>query len=111
MFRKQYHHISPDNIIDFLVLDREFPRAIHYCLVQAQESLHALSGTPAGTFRNPAEQHMGQLRAELAYIGMQQILNQGLHEFLDALQTKLNLIGDGIFETFFALRPIGGTER
>lgn len=111
MFRKQYHHISPDNIIDFLVLDREFPRAIHYCLVQAQESLHALSGTPAGTFRNPAEQHMGQLRAELAYIGVQQILHQGLHEFLDALQTKLNLIGDGIFETFFALRPIGGTER
>ena len=111
MFRKQYHHISPDNIIDFLVLDREFPRAIHYCLVQAQESLHALSGTPAGTFRNPAEQHMGQLRAELAYIGVQQVLNQGLHEFLDALQTKLNLTGDGIFETFFALRPIGGTER
>ncbi len=111
MFRKQYHHISPDNIIDFLVLDREFPRAIHYCLVQAQESLHALSGTPAGTFRNPAEQHLGQLRAELAYIGVQQILHQGLHEFLDTLQTKLNLIGDGIFETFFALRPIGGTER
>lgn len=111
MFRKQYYHISPDNIIDFLVLDREFPRAIHYYLVQAQESLHALSGTPAGTFRNPAEQHLGQLRAELAYIGVQQILHQGLHEFLDALQTKLNLIGDGIFETFFALRPIGGTER
>ncbi len=111
MFRRQYHQISPDNIIDFLVLDREFPRAIHYCLAQAQDSLHALSGTPAGTFRNPAEQHLGQLRAELAYIGVKQILNQGLHEFLDALQTKLNLIGDGIFETFFALRPIGGTER
>ena len=66
---------------------------------------------PAGTFQNTAEQHLGQLRAELAYIGVQQILHQGLHEFLDALQTKLNLVGDGIFETFFALRPIGGTER
>lgn len=66
---------------------------------------------PAGRFRNPAEQHLGQLRVELAYIGVQQILHQWLHEFLDALQTKLNLIGDGIFETCFALRPIGGTER
>lgn len=108
MYRRRHHDITPDRIVDFLLLDREFPRAIHYCLLKADESLHAISGTPLGTFRNPAEQYLGQLRADLAYTRVQEIITDGLHEFLDALQTKLNLVGDGIYATFFALRPIGG---
>lgn len=107
MYRKRYHHLTPDHIVDFLLLDREFPRSIHYCLMKADESLHAISGTPVGTFRNPAEQHLGQLRAELAYAQVEDIISMGLHEFLDAFQTKLNTVGESIFATFFALQPIG----
>jgi uncharacterized alpha-E superfamily protein len=77
-------------------------------LIKADESLHAVSSTPIGTFCNPAEQHLGQLRAELAYAQVDNIIRAGLHEFLDAFQTKLNLVGDNIFTTFFALQPIGG---
>ena len=40
---------------------------------------------------------------------VQDIIATGLHEFVDAFQTKLNIVGDSIFATFFALRPIGGT--
>jgi uncharacterized alpha-E superfamily protein len=109
MYRKRHQHLTPDRIVDFLLLDREFPRSIHYCLIKADESLHAISGTPVGTFRNPAEQYLGQLRAELAYAQVQDIISIGLHEFLDAFQTKLNVVGDSIFVTFFALQPIGGT--
>ena len=108
MYRKRHHHITPNLVVDFLLLDRDFPRSVHHCLIEADESLHAISGTPLGAFRNLAEQHLGQLRAELAYTEVQQILDRGVHEFVDAFQTKLNLVGDGIFATFFATRPIGG---
>jgi uncharacterized alpha-E superfamily protein len=57
-------------------------------------------------YRNPAEQRLGQLRAELAYTDTRQIIARGLHEFLDAFQTKLNQVDQCIFDTFFALRPI-----
>ncbi|HJY80378.1 MAG TPA: alpha-E domain-containing protein [Candidatus Binatia bacterium] len=107
MYRKRYHHLTPDHIVDFLLLDREFPRSIHYCLIKADESLHAVSDSPVGTFRNPAEQYLGQLRAELAYAHVQDIITGGLHEFLDAFQTKLNVVGDSILATFFALQAIG----
>ncbi len=109
MYRKRYHHLTPDHIVDFLLLDREFPRSMHYCLIKADESLHAVSGSPVGTFRNPAEQYLGQLRAELAYAHVQDVIGAGLHEFLDAFQTKLNVVGGSILATFFALQPIGGT--
>jgi uncharacterized alpha-E superfamily protein len=112
MYRKRYGRIAPDRVVDFLLLDREFPRAVHSCLIGAEESLHAISGTPVGTFRNSAEQRLGQLRSELGFARVDDILAGGLHEFLDALQLKLNAVGDAIHETFFALRPIGaGADR
>lgn len=109
MYRKRHGHIAPEQIVEFLVLDHEFPRSIHHCLTAANDSLHAISGTPAGMYRNPAEQRLGQLRAELAYADTEHIIKRGLHEFLDGFQTKLNLVDQSIFDTFFALRPIGAS--
>jgi uncharacterized alpha-E superfamily protein len=107
MYRKRHGHIAPEQIVEFLVLDHEFPRSIHHCLTAANESLHAISGTPVGMYRNPAEQRLGQLRAELAHADTKQIIELGLHEFLDGFQTKLNLVDQCIYDTFFALRPVG----
>ena len=106
MYRKRFQQISPDRIVEFLVLDREFPRAIHFGLVSAQASLHAISGTPIGTFGNEAEKHFGRVCAELNYIQVREIINRGLHEFLDDIQVRLNLIGDAIHSSFFALQPV-----
>lgn len=106
MYRKRYGHIVPEQILEFLVLEHEFPRSIHYCLTRSNDSLHAISGTPIGMYRNPAEQRLGQLRAELAYSDTRQIISQGLHEFLDAFQSKLNLVDRAIFDTFFAIRMV-----
>ena len=50
MYRQRHGRISPANVVKFLVLDREFPRAVLHCLTQANESLHAISGTPPGSF-------------------------------------------------------------
>lgn len=111
MYRKKYGALTPREIIDFAVLDTEFPRAIQYCVVEAEESLHLISGTPMGKFRNAAEKRMGRLHAELAYTQVDEILQQGLHGFLDGLQSKLNAVGEAIDETFFALRPVEVAAR
>lgn len=107
MYRQKHGRISPHPVVDFLVLDRHFPRAIHYCLARAEESLHAISGTPIGSFGNIAERRLGQLRSELAYARVEEIITGGLHEFLDNLQTKVNLVGDAIYATFLTLRKVG----
>jgi len=104
MYRKRHGRMSPDRIVEFLLLEREFPRAIQSCLRAARESVHAISGTPAGMFRNPAEQLLGELCSELAYAQVDDIVANGLHEYLDRLQTRMNLVGAGIRETFFAGR-------
>ena len=32
MYRKRYGRIAPDRIVEFLLLDREFPRSVRYCI-------------------------------------------------------------------------------
>jgi len=105
-YRQQYGRVSPIRVVEFLLLDREFPRSIHYCLTQADASLHAISGTPLATFDNAAERRIGQLRAEFDFTRVSEVMNSGLHEFIDRFQTNLNDAGGAIFETFFAKRPI-----
>jgi uncharacterized alpha-E superfamily protein len=104
MYRKRHGRLSPRAVVEFLLLDREFPRAIHYCLLTARDSLHAISGTPLGTFRHPPEKLLGQLCSDLSFTSVDEIVNSGLHEYLDELQTKMNQVAAGIFETFFALK-------
>jgi uncharacterized alpha-E superfamily protein len=110
MYRKRHGRLSPRGIVEFLLLDHEFPRAIRFCLDAARSSLHAISGTPMGTFRTAPEKLLGQLCSDLAYAQVDDILNNGLHEYLDELQTKINRVDVGVFETFLA-RKIPATNR
>jgi len=104
MYRKRHGRISPRCVVEFLLLDREFPRAIQFCLLAARDSLHAISGTPLGTFRYPAEKLLGQLCSDLSFADVDEIIQWGLHEYLDELQTKVNHLGAGIHDTFFAFK-------
>ena len=73
-------------MIDFLVLDRCFPRSIRYCVGGAERSLHAITGTPDGGFGNRAEQELGKLRSGLDFTSIDDIITPGLHEFIDDIQ-------------------------
>jgi uncharacterized alpha-E superfamily protein len=105
MYRKRHRGIDPHRVVGFLILDRHFPRSIMHCVNATNDSLHAISGAPNGTFWNSAEKHMGQLRSELAYTTMGDIMSIGLHEFLDSLQSKLNGVGQAIHDSFIELEP------
>ena len=108
MYRKRgQHRITPKGVAKFLILDQEFPRSIQFCLLQVERSLHQITGTPTGTWTNPVERALGRLRSELDYLTIEEIIQSGLHEFLDHLQQQMNGVGDKIFETFFALDPVG----
>jgi len=110
MYRKHSKQINPFKVADFLLLNRDFPRSVHSCLSRAAVSLHAITGSSRDAFSNKAEQRFGRLLAELNYTQIDEIIQEGLHEFLDKLQTRLNRIDDAVFETFFTLRPLTGSS-
>ncbi|MEO0801151.1 MAG: alpha-E domain-containing protein [Cyanobacteria bacterium J06642_2] len=107
MYRKRgQHRITPTGVAEYLILDRTFPRSILFCLLQVESSLHTITGCGFGTWSNPAERALGKLRAELEFTTIEDIIDRGLHEFLDRLQQQANHIDSEIYQTFFAFQPI-----
>jgi uncharacterized alpha-E superfamily protein len=45
----------------------------------------------------------------LDFCDLDDCMSGGVHEFLDQFQAQLNRVGEAIFETFFAPRPIHNT--
>jgi len=105
MYRRRYGRLDHSLVMTFLVLDKLFPRSIRHCLDKAKESLCAIVDTPSDSAGTRPERLLGRLVAEYEYALIDEIFDQGIHQHLDALQSKLNDVGAAIHETFFATRP------
>jgi uncharacterized alpha-E superfamily protein len=111
MYRRSHGRISPHKVIDFLLLDRQFPRSVRYCVGGAEDSLHAITGTPDGMFGNRAEQELGRLRSELDFTSIDDIIEAGLHEFIDDVQLRVNRTGEAIYKSFCAADSANGQRQ
>lgn len=110
MYRKKNHVITPNKVVEYLLLDAKFPRSVRYCLSKGERSLHAITGAPIGSWTNGAERELGKLNAELLYADTVEILTRGLHEYIDDLQQRVNYVGNSVHDTFFAMKPVDGDE-
>lgn len=102
MYRKKYGKLSSASIAEFLILDREFPRSILACLIIAEQSLITLSGSSVG-FSNDAQKKLGALRSQLEFTDINDIIDKGMHMYLDDIQGKLNKISSAIYSSFFVI--------
>ena len=100
MYRQRHGAISPPNIVEFLLLDDQFPRAVRYCIDAADNALHTITGSPPGRYSCTTERRMGLLRSELDFGRVDAILTQGLHEWVDSLQLRLNRVDECFYEDF-----------
>lgn len=105
MYRREHGRIESRNVADFLILNRHFPRSMRFGVVKAFDSLRSITGSAQGTFTNRVEQLLGRLRSELDYATIGDIVDHGLHEFIDDFQHRLNDIGIAVQEQFCTTRP------
>ena len=110
MYRRKYGRINPSDIAEFLIMDREFPRAVYFCIKSAGESLRAIAGSPLNASQYPSEQSMGILQDSLDGTAVDSVLDTGLHEYLDGLQLKMNAIGTALRDDFFSGRVSQQTQ-
>jgi uncharacterized alpha-E superfamily protein len=106
MYRKaqQLHRLDPQAIASFLLLDRNFPRSAYFCIQAAEKSLYEIMGNAVGTWSKPVDRSFSKLRADLSYVLIEEVMETGLHEFLERLQRRIDQLDDLMFNTFFALQ-------
>jgi uncharacterized alpha-E superfamily protein len=103
-YRKRFGRIAPARVVELLLLERQFPRAVSYALTKAERSLHAITGAPIGAGETSAERRVGRLRGELERADVGALFAGGLDAYLGALQTDLDGVGEAIHDTFFEAR-------
>jgi uncharacterized alpha-E superfamily protein len=101
-FRKNRRgQINAERVIDYLILDEHFPRSIRYAIIQAEEAVRAITRDRDHHFSNPPSRSLGRLRADFDYTVIKDIIDFGLHEWIDKLQSTINSIHGDIEKTFF----------
>ncbi|MCC5842366.1 MAG: alpha-E domain-containing protein [Opitutales bacterium] len=111
-FHRQYvGEVQARNVAEFLVLSRPFPRSMRFCLRLIDQNIRAIAGTPEGLFTNEPEQLAGRLRSEVVYTSVDEIIREGLHQYLDRLQRRLIDIHQSLYRTFFELPQIDIAEE
>ena len=92
--------LHPRLVAEFLLLNEDFPRSVRFCLRETNRALRRISGVSEGRFVNEAEKLAGRLDAELQFTTIEEIFDFGLHTYLDEFQTKLNAIGEALFNAY-----------
>ena len=106
MYRQRYGAITPDRVAAFLILDPDFPRSLAHCLVRAERSLLSIvHPTDPPPRVNLAQRKIGRLRSSLEFGDVNEMIDLGLHEYLDAFQDKLNDIDVALNGAFFQFEP------
>ncbi|MBV9947409.1 MAG: alpha-E domain-containing protein [Myxococcales bacterium] len=104
MYRKRHGRIAYHTVLEFLILEKTFPRSVRYCLNEGCRSLRSVTGSPPDAGDSLPERCLGRLSAEYEYGSVEEFVAEGLHQHFDRLQSKLNEIGAAIAQTFFAVR-------
>jgi uncharacterized alpha-E superfamily protein len=99
--------LLPGPVTEYLLLDRQFPRAVLFCLNRAADALAAVAPPSRGRDRLDAPARLlGRLKADLAYLDIGEVLGDGLRQFLDGMQSRLRQVGDEVTRTCFNTRVI-----
>jgi len=97
--------IVPWKVVEFLLFSEEFPRAIRFCLQRVDNFLHLLAGTNKGEYKSEEERVFGRMLSEMNFMRIEDVMNSGLHQYLESIQTSLDRMDDFIHRAFMEHPP------
>ncbi len=97
VYRKAYRDvITPERVAELLILRSDMPRSLHFCLNGVVKNLDLIENS----LSLETQRQAGMLHALLHYARIEDILEQGLHEWLTDFMDRIYLLGNGISRDF-----------
>lgn len=105
-YRKQVKTLLPATAAQFLLLDRDFPRSVIFCVNSVHDALRRIhsaqtSGQRGDHMENPALRTAGRLSSELTYLELNDVLRRGVRPYLAQTLDRMHTLGDDITRSFF----------
>lgn len=97
VYRKVYRDvITPARVAELLMLRLDMPRSLHACTRGVVRILEAIKNEQS----TETERLAGMLHAHIHYARIDDILKQGLHEYLTDFMDRIYELGEGIARDF-----------
>ena len=92
--------ITPERILEFLLLDPEFPHSLRFAIDSLQEALAAIQQQSGKRRADELQRHAGKLSSTLAFASVDEILDQGVITYLRSIQQQCNAIHQTIYQLY-----------
>lgn len=102
-YRKVYRNvITPERVAEFLILRGDMPRSLLACMEEVVATLNEVSNQAS----TDTERFAGKLHAELRFDRIDDILREGLHDYLTKFLERMFELGNRVSRDF--LVPLAG---
>jgi uncharacterized alpha-E superfamily protein len=92
--------LTPDRILEFLLLDPEFPHSLRFSIDSMQQALEAIDRESGGIRTEPLQRIAGKVQASLAYSSVEEIFEQGVVPYLHRIQHQCSEIHDTMYNLY-----------
>jgi uncharacterized alpha-E superfamily protein len=93
--------VEAEKVVEFLVLDRLFPRSVYAALAQAEACLTELDPSAGRSgYEDEARRLLGRARTDLEFRVTSDLVDQ-LPDLLDSLQQTCHAVGDAVSRRYF----------
>ncbi len=94
--------LRPERIAEFLLLNAEFPHSVRYSVDKVKASLDAVAAVTDGRKAARVNRLAGRLTAALSYGQIDEIVEGGLHAYLDDIRRQFDQLHTAIQQTYIA---------
>jgi uncharacterized alpha-E superfamily protein len=92
--------LAPDWILEFLLLDENFPHSLRFSIDAMQHALEAVQNVSGGTRSDKLSRISGRLRATLSYSSVEEIMGGDVVMYLREIQMQCREIHIAIYELY-----------
>ncbi len=92
--------VEAEHVVEFLLLQPDFPRSVRFCLEAAARALSAIEGTAPGRKLSRVDRVLGQVLSDLTFCDLDQILQGDLHAFLGTVQERCGQVSRAVQDQY-----------
>ena len=92
--------LTPEQILEFLLLDVEFPHSLRFSIDAMQHALEAISRTTGALRTEELARLGGKLQASLAYTSADDLMGKSLVPYLRNIQQQCSAIHNAIYHLY-----------
>ena len=92
--------MNPDRILEFLLLNPEFPHAVRYSIDCLQTALDAIHGEGGKRRASPLTRLAGRLQASLGFGQISEILSEDVGSYLQGILYQCRDIHEMIYQIY-----------